>query len=204
MKKFIAVFLLILFCNPSWAAVDSKLVAKAEKYLNSITGLTGDFSQDANKKKDNGIFSMLRPGRVRLDYMSTPIQLISNGDDLFFYDKALDQITTIPLTSTPAGILVRKNINLTSSDIVVSETIQNKDTFSLDMHIKGNEGVGHMRVDFSNYPIGLVSWVVFDATGTTTSVSFSDLKTKTKFSKNYFQLQKHKTTSNSGGDSYYE
>jgi outer membrane lipoprotein-sorting protein len=204
MRKFIVSFLLVLFCNASWASVDAKLVGKAEKYLNSITGLTGEFSQKANLKKDNGIFSMLRPGRVRLDYKSTPIQLISNGDDLFFYDKKLDQITTIPLTSTPAGILVRKNINLTSSDIVVSKTVQNKDTFSLDMHIKGNEGVGYMRVDFSNSPVKLKSWVVFDATGTTTSVSFSDLKTKTNFSKNYFQLQKHKTTSNSGGDSYYE
>lgn len=198
--------ILSLFLIPSWlfAGVDNTLVKNAETYLNSITGLSGEFIQIVGKKNDNGNFSMLRPGRVRLDYNTMPVQLISNGDDLFFYDKSLDQITTIPLTATPAGILVRKKINLTGSDIVVSETSSAKDAFSLDMHIKGQEGMGHMRVDFQKDPIKLKSWVVYDATGIETNVNFTKLKTKTDFPRGYFQLQKMKSTSNSGGDKFYE
>jgi hypothetical protein len=72
------------------------------------------------------------------------------------------------------------------------------------MHIRGNEGAGFMKVDFYSNPVGLKSWVVHDATGADTEVVFGDMKKKTDFPKNYFQLQRHKTTSNSGGDSFYE
>jgi len=147
---------------------------------------------------------MLRPGRVRLDYNKSPIQLISDGKDLYFFDKSLDQITTVPLTSTPAGILVRKNIDLRNADIVVTDTAADDATFSLKMHIKGNEGVGNMRVVFDKSPVKLRSWTVMDATGAKTDVSFSNLAAKTDFGKNYFQIQRFKSTSTSGGDSYYE
>ncbi len=188
----------------AYASVDKALVDSAETYLNSITGLNGKFTQNANGKKSNGTFDMLRPGKVRLDYKDMPVQLISDGQDLYFFDKSLDQITTVPLTSTPAGILVRKNINLRNADIKVTETKQNAKTFALTMHMRDNEGVGKMTVVFDNAPIKLNSWTVSDATGTKTDVVFNDLKTKTDFAKNYFQIQRHKTATTSGGDSYYD
>ena len=116
MKKFIYVLFGVFVCCSAFANTDDKVVSTAEKYLNSITGLQGDFSQTANGKTEKGTFSMLRPGRVRLDYKNAPIQLIADGKDLYFYDKSLDQITTVPLTSTPAGILVRKKIDLKNAD----------------------------------------------------------------------------------------
>jgi len=194
----------LLFSTLAYANVDTALVGRAESYLNNITGLSGNFTQTANGKQESGVFSMLRPGRVRLDYNKSPIQLISDGKDLYFFDKSLDQITTVPLTSTPAGILVRKNIDLRNADIVVTDTAADADTFSLKMHIKGNEGVGNMRVVFDKSPMKLRSWTVVDATGAKTDVSFSNLATKTDFTKNYFQIQRFKSTSTSGGDSYYE
>ena len=208
MKKILKLFLIynfsFLIAGAAGAAVDTALVKKAESYLNSITGLSGDFVQDYNGKKDNGTFSMLRPGRVRLDYKDAPVQLISDGKDLYFFDKKLDQITTVPLTSTPAGILVRKNIDLRNADITVSDTSTGTNNFSLKMHLKGQEGLGTMTVVFDNNPVKLNSWTVIDATGAKTNVKFGELKTKTDFGKNYFQIQRHKTASTSGGDSYYE
>jgi outer membrane lipoprotein-sorting protein len=187
----------------SFAAVDGALVASAETYLNSITGLTGDFTQVSGGKTDFGTFSMLRPGKVRLDYKKAPVQLISDGKDLYFFDKSLDQITTIPITSTPAGILVREKINLRNADIVVSDTSAADKTFSLKIHIKGQEGAGNMNVVFDKNPVKLNSWIVTDATGAKTEIRFGELKTKTDFDKNYFQLQRHKTVSKSK-DKYYK
>jgi outer membrane lipoprotein-sorting protein len=158
----------------------------------------------ANGKTEKGIFSMLRPGRVRLDYNNAPIQLVADGKDLYFYDKSLDQITTVPLTSTPAGILVRKKIDLQNSDINVIETKTEKDIFTLKLNIKGQEGLGHMDVMFDKKPMKLKSWTVVDATGNKTDVIFSNLKNKTDFKKNYFQLSRHKTTSTNDGDDFYD
>ena len=203
MKKII--FLLFAFmCGAANAAVDSDLVGKAEKYLNSVTGLSGGFVQTANGRSERGDFAMLRPGRVRLDYDNMPIQLISDGDDLYFFDKSLDQITTVPLTSTPAGILVRKNIDLRNADISVVETVDMKNSFSLKMNLKGQEGLGYMTVVFDKNPVRLSSWSVVDATGAKTDVVFNDLAVKTNFGRDYFQIQRHKTISTSGGDDFYD
>ena len=119
MKKFFVIVLSLLLSVSANAEVNKKYVQSAEKYLNSVTGLSGDFIQTSNGKIAKGLFSMLRPGRVRLDYTNSKIQLISDGSDLYFFDKSLDQITTVPLTSTPAGILVRKKIDLQNSSICI-------------------------------------------------------------------------------------
>jgi len=202
-KKFFAVAL-CLVCDAAVAAPDAALVARAEKYLNSITGLSGGFVQTSAGRRDKGDFAMLRPGRVRLDYDSMPVQMISDGKDLYFFDKSLDQITTVPLTSTPAGILVRKKIDLQNADIVVTDTATTKDTFSLKMNMRGQEGLGNMTVVFGTNPVALKSWTVVDATGAHTDVVFEGLKTKTDFPKDYFQIQRHKTVSTGGGDSFYD
>ena len=204
MKKIISLLLGVLISFSANAAVDKKLVVNAEKYLNSITGLQGDFYQTANGKTEKGTFSMLRPGRVRLDYKNAPIQLIADGKDLYFYDKSLDQITTVPLTSTPAGILVRKKIDLQNADITVTDTYVSDNTFSLKMHLRDQEGLGYMVVVFDKSPVKLNSWSVVDATSNKTDVAFKNLKQKTDFGKNYFQLSRHKTVSTSGGDDFYD
>lgn len=203
MKK-VLIIVCAMFIGVANAAFDSSLVVNAEKYLNSITGLVGKFVQTANGHQERGDFAMLRPGRVRLDYANMPVQLISDGDDLYFFDKSLDQITTVPLTSTPAGILVRKNIDLRNADINVVETVDDKNVFSLKMNLRGQEGLGHMTVVFNKSPVKLNSWSVVDATGAKTDVVFNDLKTKTNFGRDYFQIGRHKTVSTSGGDEYYD
>lgn len=204
MKK-IFIFVLSLFISgASWAVVDNALVERAEKYLNGITGLSGDFVQTSGTRVDRGVFSMLRPGRVRLDYNDMPVQLIADGRDLYFFDKSLDQITTVPLASTPAGILIRKNIDLRNADINVVETKSGPDTFSLKMNLRGQEGLGNMTVVFDNKPVKLNSWSVVDATGAKTDVAFHDMKTKTSFGKNYFQIQRHKTVNTNNGDDFYD
>ena len=204
MKRFLIAFVGVMFAMPGFAAVDNNLITRAEKYLNSVTGLAGDFVQTNNGKKEQGTFSMLRPGRVRLDYKNMPVQLMADGADLYFYDKSLDQITTVPLTSTPAGILVRKKIDLQNADIHVIDTTESKDTFTLKMNLRGQEGLGNMSVVFNKMPVALNSWTIVDATGNKTDVKFSNLKPKTNFGKNYFQIQRHKTVSTSGGDDFYD
>jgi outer membrane lipoprotein-sorting protein len=204
MRKLFFAFMGIIMCAHAYADVNSGLVGAAESYLNSITGLSGDFVQVANGKQEKGVFSMLRPGRVRLDYDNMPVQLIADGRDLYFFDKSLDQITTVPLTSTPAGILIRENIDLRNADINVVETADLDDKFSLKLNLRGQEGLGNMTVVFNKNPVLLDSWAVIDATGARTDVAFYDLKTKTNFASDYFQIQRHRTVSTSGGDDFYD
>ncbi|MCQ2568456.1 MAG: outer-membrane lipoprotein carrier protein LolA, partial [Alphaproteobacteria bacterium] len=91
-----------------------------------------------------------------------------------------------------------------NADIVVSETNDAKNTFSLKMFLRDQMGLGNMTVVFDKNPVKLNSWSVVDATSNKTDVVFKDLKTKTDFGKNYFQLSRHKTVSTSGGDDFYD
>lgn len=202
-KKFLFAIFALLPLNV-FAAVDASVVARAEKYLNAITGITGDFIQMNNGKAEQGTFSLLRPGRVRLDYKNLPIQLMADGADLYFYDKSLDQITTVPLTSTPAGILVRKKIDLQNADINVVDTTDGANTFALNMNLRGREGLGNMTIVFDKKPVAINSWTIVDAVGNKTDVVFKNLRTKTDFAKDYFQIQRHKTFGTSGGDDFYD
>ena len=204
MKKIFVFVLSFFMFGGAFATTDKSVIESAEKYLNSITGLTGDFVQTNKGKKEQGTFSMLRPGRVRLDYKNMPVQLVADGADLYFYDKSLDQITTVPLTSTPAGILVRKKIDLQNADIRVVDTAIGKTTFALKMNLRGQEGLGTMVMVFDKSPVSLNAWTIIDAVGNKTDVKFNNLKTKTDFGKNYFQIQRHKTVSTSGGDDFYD
>ena len=72
------------------------------------------------------------------------------------------------------------------------------------MNLRGQEGLGNMSVVFNKMPVALNSWTIVDATGNKTDVKFSNLKPKTNFGKNYFQIQRHKTVSTSGGDDFYD
>ncbi len=204
MKKIMVMFFALCVSVAANAEVNKQYVQSAEKYLNSVTGLSGNFIQTSNGKVAKGLFSMLRPGRVRLDYTNSKIQLIADGSDLYFFDQGLDQITTVPLTSTPAGILVRKKIDLQNADIVVSNTFDGGSTFALNLYLRENQGLGHMTVVFDKNPVKLKSWTVTDAAGVSTDVVFQNLKPKTDFSKNYFQISRHKTISNASGDSFYD
>jgi len=57
---------------------------------------------------------------------------------------------------------------------------------------------------FDTKPVKLNSWSVVDATGAKTDVVFKDLKPKTSFGKNYFQIGRHKMVSTSNGDDFYD
>ncbi|MBQ7127729.1 MAG: outer-membrane lipoprotein carrier protein LolA, partial [Alphaproteobacteria bacterium] len=105
---------------------------------------------------------------------------------------------------TPAGILVRKKIDLQNADINVVDTTEGARTFALKMNLRGQEGLGNMTIVFDKKPVAINSWTIVDAVGNKTDVVFNNLKTKTDFGKNYFQIQRHKTVSTSGGDDFYD
>ena len=108
MKKFLFLVFVALFSVASNAATDSALVQKAEQYLNSITGLTGKFVQTANGKQQNGDFSMLRPGRVRLDYDDLPDPIESGEECIAQLEEAVDLVLFAFENGEPGDILVQK------------------------------------------------------------------------------------------------
>lgn len=205
MRAFIFSLIISIISMPAFAKLDNDLVKKAESYLNNVSGLSGDFKQtSSNGQKDSGKFALYRPGKLKLDYKKSPIQLISDGEDLYYHDIDLDQITTIPINSTPAGIFIRENVDLRNDDVQVLETKSDNSKYSLKMIIKENPGLGNMTVYFDKDSDKLLGWSVIDATGLTTKVELSNLKPKNDFDKNFFNLKYQKTFTGDNQDSFYD
>ena len=88
---------------------DAAAVARVEDYLNAITTLRANFVQvAADGSIAEGTLYIARPGRLRIEYAPpVEIEMVSDGEWLTYIDGEIGQISQMPLSETPAGVLVR-------------------------------------------------------------------------------------------------
>lgn len=152
---------------------DQATVAKAEEYLNGLRSLKSRFAQDSSGGGfAQGMLYLRRPGRLRLDYEPpTQVQIFADGIWLIYVDKELEEVTQVPLESTLAGFLVRKNIAL-SGKITVTAVERGRGGIVRVQLIQTDEpDAGTLTLNFSEAPFALRSWTVSDAQGITTRVT---------------------------------
>src|SRR5438876_2913695 len=78
-------------------------VQRVQQYLNGIKTMSARFTQYSDGGTADGVFYVQRPGNMRFEYDApTPYMLLANGTWVIYYDKSLDQVTYLPINSTPA------------------------------------------------------------------------------------------------------
>lgn len=154
-------------------AQDRADVQRAEAYLNQVTTLRARFLQvasDGNQVEGTAFVS--RPGRMRLQYdPPSPMLVVADGTFLIVHDKELGEPSYIPLNSTPAGILVRENVQLDGKDVTVTRVARTPGVLNVSLVESEDPGQGELTLVFSERPFALRQWRVVDAQGATTSVS---------------------------------
>jgi outer membrane lipoprotein-sorting protein len=151
---------------------DTVTVNQVEKYLNELHTLKSRFLQATSTGNYiEGTFYLSRPGKMRIEY-DPPAQLliVADGTWLIYNDFELEQITHIPLVTTPANILLKEKISLLEGDLIVSK-VENAPGFIGITVAPTDEDSGQLTLVFSNKPLELKKWVVVDPQGITTSVS---------------------------------
>lgn len=153
-------------------------IARITDYLNSIKSLQGRFVQVApNGSVTQGDVFMRRPGRLRFKYDSpTPILIVADGVWLVLWDKELDQVDRVPLSSTPLAFLVRKQVSF-GDPIVIRRIEQQPGLLNVTVFDKRREDDGSITLVFSDQPLRLRQWLVTDAQQLQTRVSLYDLVT---------------------------
>jgi outer membrane lipoprotein-sorting protein len=192
--------LLTLFAPPLHAGnMDPSLINKAEKYLNNMDDLKGTFIQNASTgAMDQGKFYIDRPGNMRLEYDSN-LLLVADGDNLTYLDKNLDQKTVMPLNSNPAGIMLRKNINLTDGDLKVISTKEENNLAEIALQLKEEPGAGILTLIFKKEPaFDLIRWQIQDPQGITTTVTLENIKRNVELASSLFKVN-HTRTFKGGG-----
>jgi len=139
--------------------------------MNRITTLQSKFLQSSsNGGYAEGTLYLSRPGRMRIEY-DPPAQylIVADGTWLIYHDRELEQMTHLPLGSTPAGIIVDDKLSLFSDDPKVTRVERGRGVIAVTL--VSDEDDGEITLVFSNRPLVLKKWIVTDAQGIRTSVS---------------------------------
>ena len=154
-------------------AADKTEIARVEAYLNRITTFKGRFLQASNTGDySEGSLYVSRPGKIRIDYdPPSPNLIVADGSSLIHYDRELDQLSYVPLGSSPATVLIEDRISLTGGDITVTGVERARGTLRLTVEKTGDPAEGNLTLVFNARPLSLRKWVVVDAQGVETTVS---------------------------------
>lgn len=173
------------------SAQDRADVARAEEYLNAITTLKARFLQVAgNGNQAEGTAYLSRPGKMRLQYdPPSPMLVVADGTFLIVHDKELGEPSYIPLGSTPAGVLVRENVQLIGKDVTVTRVARLPGVLNVSLVEADEPEAGELTLVFSESPFALRQWRVVDAQGTTTTVSLYESQTGLKLDPKLFEFK---------------
>ena len=149
---------------------------RIEASLNSVSTVRSAFQQNAsNGETAKGQLYLKRPGRLRVEYQPpVPILVVADGSFLVYYDRNLEQVSYIPLSSIPAGILLEKQISLNDEDLVVTDYQRVDGTIRVGVTRKAAATEGSILLIFDEQTAALQQWAVTDAQGITTLVTLLD------------------------------
>ncbi|MBT4218481.1 MAG: outer membrane lipoprotein carrier protein LolA [Rhodospirillaceae bacterium] len=153
------------------SAADRKDLSRIQDYMNRITTLQSTFLQaSSNGGYAEGTLYLSRPGKMRIEY-DPPAQflIVADGTWLIYHDKELEQMTHLPLGSTPAAIIVDEKMSLFGDDPKVTRIERGPGVIAVTL--VSNDDEGSITLVFGDRPLVLKKWIVIDAQGVRTSVS---------------------------------
>jgi outer membrane lipoprotein-sorting protein len=147
-------------------------VARAEAWLNTLRSLKARFLQVAqNGAAAEGTAWIVRPGTMRFEYdPPEPLLLVASHGQFFYFDRQLKQATTLPISSTPLGMLLRADLKL-SGDVTIARVERGGGLLRISLHRTGQAAEGRLTLVFGTEPMELKQWAVVDAQGLETRVS---------------------------------
>lgn len=169
---------------------DRRDVERVETHLNELRSLTASFLQisDQGSVAEGRIF-LQRPGRLRLDYADpTPLLIIAARGQIIQHDRELKQTTYLPLSASPAAILLRERVAL-SGDVTVTGVERNAGTLRVALVQTEDPRGGRLTLVFRDAPLQLVNWVVVDGQGATTRVNLTNVQSGVAIDQKLFEFR---------------
>ncbi len=182
LRPLLLLIALVLGTGPAAAAaalsdLDLADIARAEAYLNSIQTMKARFIQIGPQGGlSEGNFYLRRPGRLRFEYdPPIPVLVVADGTWVVFYDSEINQVTRLPLGSTPLAVLLREEIRLRGS-VTVTEVERATGTLRITVIDTEAPDQGTITLVFSDRPLALRQWLVRDPQGLETSIAMSQIQ----------------------------
>ena len=187
-KTLLTVFIIALFGTPLRAEKIS--LFSLSSYLDSIKKVSGTFTQfNSDKTISTGRIFLFRPGRMRMEYETPDNSLvIVGGSQIAVFDsKSNTDPRVFPLRKTPLNILLKKKINLKTSDIVIKHEEVENSTVVLLQDPKLSS-YGSLKLVFLDHPVTLRQWVITNEMGDQTVLKFKDFINQPNMSSDKFNI----------------
>ena len=166
-------------------------LVRIERYLNGIKTMQARFLQiSSDGSYSEGMIHLSRPGRMRIEYdPPNPIMVIADGSSLIYVDKEMEQATAVLLSLTPADLLLRENLSLTSEEILITGFKRSPGIIRVSLVKSESPLDGQLTLVFSDMPLELRKWAVNDAQGVKTTVSLLGSRFGIKVDKTLFDYE---------------
>jgi outer membrane lipoprotein-sorting protein len=190
--KIIARITAIALClTPSVASAEKLSLQQLSGYLNKLKSAKGAFTQvNPDSTLSKGDFMIKRPGRMRFEYAKPNPALVvaSSGQVAVFDKKSSAGPQGFPISKTPLGLILRKNVNLATSGMVVSHTEEGPTTKIIAQDPK-HPNYGNIQLVFTSNPIELRQWIVTDQSGKKTTVILGELDKRARLPNDLFNIE---------------
>ena len=153
------------------APADRTEIARVEAYLDGLKSLRAKFVQTSTGGAfASGRIYVERPGRLRVDYdPPETVQLYADGGWLVHVDTELEEVSHIPLDSTPAGLLLGERVAL-AGETSVTRVERSPGRLHLHLVRSAEPDAGTLILAFDARPLRLREWTAVDAQGVRTLV----------------------------------
>jgi outer membrane lipoprotein-sorting protein len=170
-------------------AQDQADLTRVETYLDGIHTLKAHFLQVApDGGLSEGTAWLERPGRLRFQYdPPAPFILVANHGLLVFHDTKLQQVTNLPLSQTPLGILLSDHVRL-SGDVTVTRLARLPGQLQVSLIRTSRPSDGTLTLIFSDNPLALRQWTVVDAQRKETRVTLYNVELGANFDQDLFNV----------------
>jgi outer membrane lipoprotein-sorting protein len=171
MKTF--ALMLALAAAPAAAAPLDDVAAS----LKATTSLSANFTQTgADGKVQTGKMILARPGKIRFQYDQAKLLIVGNGKTLTFVDYGVKQVSQWPVKSTPLGILLASEPDLSRVAKVVAADgngviIEARDPKHPEF---GMLEIGFARKASAPGGLALEGWAAHDAQGGLTTTRLTN------------------------------
>lgn len=180
-----------LAASLSAALADPIPLDKLSAYLNGLTTAEATFTQiNPDGSGSKGMLMIRRPGRMRFEYAAPDktVVLASAGHVAIFDSKSNQPPEQYPLSKTPLGLILGKDVDLAGAKMVVGHSEEGTLTI-VTAHDPNHPDYGTIALGFSANPLALRQWVVTDQAGAQTTVLLDPLKTGADYPTETFSIE---------------
>lgn len=190
MKTIAKITALTLCIAPGMASAEKLSLEEISGYLNQMKSAKGSFTQmNPDNTHSQGEFMIKRPGRMRFEYAAPNPALVvaSSGQIAIFDKKSSAGPQGFPIGRTPLAIILKKQVDLRSSGMVIAH-VEDGPLTKVTAQDPKHPDYGNIELAFSADPVALRQWVVTDQSGRKTTVILGELNNNADLVEGLFDI----------------